>query len=399
MPAKPPDEHENESAAAAVDAPAIDIRGLSKRFGPVAAVDGLDLAVRPGELFFLLGPSGCGKTTLLRMLAGLETPDGGTIRFFGRDVASLPPHRRGAPMVFQNYALWPHLSIYDNVAFGLVERNVPKPEVARRTAAALVQVGLEGMDNRKPAQLSGGQQQRVALARALVLSPGILLLDEPLANLDAKLRHEMRDEIERLHAGTDIAFVYVTHDQSEALSLADRLAVMDRGRILAVGRPDELYHRPPNRFTATFLGDANLFPGTVREIHQAVAVVETVLGPWAATGELENLPWNSPVDCVVRPENIRPAPEHPEADAPGNRFAARVLKLRVGGATVSAWLEASTRGGGVLPLRALWLNHPPGPRAPHAGMREGEVRMFAVDGEAVTLLPGKARAANPDASA
>ena len=365
--------------------PAISVRGLSRRFGEVRAVDGLDLDIGPGELFFLLGPSGCGKTTLLRMLAGLEAPDAGEIRFAGRDVAGLPAHRRGAPMVFQHYALWPHLTVWDNVAFGLVERGLPKAERSPRVAAALERVGLPGYGRRRPAQLSGGQQQRVALARALVLEPGILLLDEPLANLDAKLRSEMREELGRLHRETEIAFVYVTHDQAEALSLADRLAVMDRGRLVALGRPEDLYHRPPNRFTAEFLGEANLLPGTVRELHQAAAIVDTPLGPWAATGETAGLEPRRPVQAAFRPEAVRPA--EGEGAPPGgagapaaNRFTARVLRARMTGATVTADLEAAARGGAVLPLRATWLSRP------GARPQAGDVATFAVDGGAVTVL-------------
>jgi len=370
---------------------AISLRSVTKRFGEVVAVDALDLDIRPGELFFLLGPSGCGKTTLLRMMAGLETPDAGEIRFFGRDMSGRPAHLRGAPMVFQHYALWPHLNVHDNVAFGLVERRTPKADIALCVDGALARVGLSGYGRRRPAQLSGGQQQRVALARALVLSPSLLLLDEPLANLDAKLRNEMREELGRLHRETDIAFVYVTHDQTEALSLADRLAVMDRGRLMALGEPAALYHRPPNLFTSTFLGEANQLPGAVREAHQAAAIVETPLGPWAATGGPLGLKWNDRAVCVFRPEAVEPvsADAAPGGGAPGaaapvgNRFGARVLRVRMVGATVTADLEASARGGGVLPLRATWLNRP-GPR-----LRTGDSAVFAVDGGAVTALPAE----------
>ena len=217
---------------AEIDTMSIEVRNVSKRFGTVTALDNVSFTVSAGELFFLLGPSGCGKTTMLRILAGLEEPDSGTICFNGRDIVSLPPHRRGAPMVFQNYALWPHFSVSDNVAFGLVERKIQRSEIQTRTQDALSRVGLEGLGERMPGQLSGGQQQRVVLARALVLNPEIVLLDEPLSNLDARLRSEMREEIEKLHRETDITFIYVTHDQTEALSLADRMAVMQGGRLI-----------------------------------------------------------------------------------------------------------------------------------------------------------------------
>jgi len=367
--------------------PAIQLVNLSKRFGDVRAVDDVSIDVRPGEAFFLLGPSGCGKTTLLRILAGLEEPDAGDVRFFGATVMGLPPHRRGAPMVFQNYALWPHLSVADNVAFGLVERRVPKPERATRVAAALAQVGLAGYDDRRPGQLSGGQQQRVALARALVLGPGILLLDEPLSNLDAKLRTEMRGEIARLHKELGIALVYVTHDQTEALALADRMAVMDHGRVRAVGRPDDLYHRPPDEFVATFLGEANLLSATVREIHASVLVVDTDLGPWSATPvadasdteEAKRISVGDHVTAVVRPEAVMAT--SPDAPVRGNRFTATVERVLSNGPTLSLELKVPhARGESWSRLKATALN-----RADH-GFAEGSVAHFSVTATAATAF-------------
>ena len=328
--------------------PAIEVRNISKRFGTVVALDQVSFRVAPGELFFLLGPSGCGKTTMLRILAGLETADDGDILFSGRSANELPPHRRGAPMVFQNYALWPHLSVHQNVAFGLVERRVPKREIHQRVAEALQQVGLTGLDNRMPGQLSGGQQQRVVLARALVLNPHVLLLDEPLSNLDAKLRGDMRNEIESLHRQTDLSFVYVTHDQTEALSLADRLVVMDGGRIRAEGTPYNLYHRPPNLFCADFLGESNLFRGRVQGREGDRVVVETAFGLWRAvwTGATPPSP-AAEVTCLVRPECLSPRAPNDS----WNRLTAQTVAMPMTGTTVSVILNAGT-----LRIKAALLN-------------------------------------------
>ncbi|MEI6808811.1 MAG: ABC transporter ATP-binding protein [bacterium] len=323
-------------------AASIEVSNVCKRFGAVTALDDVSFNVRAGELFFLLGPSGCGKTTMLRILAGLEEPDSGRILFNGKDIALLPPHRRGAPMVFQNYALWPHLSVNENVAFGLVERRIQKAEITARTQEALRRVGLEGLGIRMPGQLSGGQQQRVVLARALVLNPAIVLLDEPLSNLDAKLRGEMREEIEKLHRETDITFVYVTHDQTEALSLADRMAVMQGGRIRAVGSPLELYHRPANIFCADFLGESNLVPGIVEGQDGDLFKVKTSMGLWLVTPTNKAVPpvQGTSVTCLVRPENLR------RTGLPGsNKIMAEVRSLRLNGATVTVGLET---GGHIL---------------------------------------------------
>jgi len=330
---------------------AIRVEKVSKRFGSVTALDRVGFSVQRAELFFLLGPSGCGKTTMLRILAGLETPDEGRILFMGRDMSALPPHKRGAPMVFQNYALWPHLSVHNNVAFGLIERRLPKTEVGARVAGALERVGLTGLGDRMPGQLSGGQQQRVVLARALVLNPGVVLLDEPLSNLDAKLRAGMREEIEALHRNTDVTFVYVTHDQTEALSLADRMVVMHEGRIRAIGSPLDLYHRPPNIFCADFLGESNLIPGTVVKTEDAFLVVDTPLGRWQAVTTTDTSPRpGTTLKCLVRPEAL-----HPSAPSPhSNHFEAVVTAVRLNGSTVTATLE--TQG---LSFRASMLNEFP----------------------------------------
>lgn len=236
----------------------ISIRQLTRRFGATLALDRVDLEINPGEIFFLLGPSGCGKTTLLRTLAGFNFPDEGKIFFDQQEVTHLPAHERQTGMVFQNYALWPHKTVAQNVAFGLEERRVPKAEIAPAVEAALAAVRMEGYGSRSIHQLSGGQQQRVALARVLVVRPRALLLDEPLSNLDAQLRFEMRSEIRRICKEAGLTAVYVTHDQKEALSIADRIAVLQQGRICQIGTPQEIYRRPANRFVAGFIGETNL---------------------------------------------------------------------------------------------------------------------------------------------
>jgi ABC-type Fe3+/spermidine/putrescine transport system ATPase subunit len=279
----------------------ISIREVVKRFGAVTAVDRADLAVRDGELFTLLGPSGCGKTTLLRLLAGFYQPDAGEIRFGDRVVSGLPPYERNIGMVFQNYALWPHMTVAGNVAYGLKLRKLGAADVAARLAEGLRKVNLTGFEARYPGQLSGGQQQRVALARALVLNPDILLLDEPLSNLDAKIRVQVRAEIRKLQRELGITTIYVTHDQEEALSLSDRVAVMKDGRVLQVGAPKELYERPRTRFVADFVGTNNLVPGRVSGRVGTDLVVDTAVGTLRAVS-------SGPVGerCVlaIRPENV-----------------------------------------------------------------------------------------------
>ncbi len=242
--------------------PAVSMRSVTKRFDAFVAVDALDLDISDGEFFALLGPSGCGKTTTLRMVAGLEIPSAGSLKIFGDEVGTLPANKRPVNTVFQNYALFPHMTVAANVAFGLKMQKVPKAEVGRRVEEAIGLVRLDGMEQRRPSQLSGGQQQRVALARALVNRPKVLLLDEPLAALDLKLRQGMQMELKQLQREVGITFVFVTHDQEEALSMADRIGVMGDGRLLQVGTPEEIYDAPVDRFVADFIGRSNFLPGT-----------------------------------------------------------------------------------------------------------------------------------------
>ena len=285
----------------------IQISQLTKRFGTTVALQNLDLTIEAGELFFLLGPSGCGKTTLLRSLAGFYLPEEGAIAFGGEDVTRLAPHKRNTGMMFQSYALWPHMTVAENVAFGLVERKTPKAEIRQRVAEALASVRMEAYAERRPNQLSGGQQQRVALARALVIRPRCLLLDEPLSNLDAKLRLEMRGEIRRVCKEFKLTTVYVTHDQKEALSIADRMAVLDGGRILQVGAPREVYRRPVCRTVANFIGEADFFEGTVLARRDHEVEVETALGRFfGVLGDPSARPeTGAKVTLSVRPEAWR----------------------------------------------------------------------------------------------
>ncbi|MBI2152337.1 MAG: ABC transporter ATP-binding protein [Candidatus Rokubacteria bacterium] len=254
------------------------LEGVGKRYGEVWAVREVSLTILPGEFFTLLGPSGCGKTTLLRMVAGFARPDAGRILLDGQPIDPVPPWKRDVGLVFQHYALWPHLTVHENVAFGLRERKLPRAEIADRVRAALSQVGLEGFDARRPSQLSGGQQQRVALARTLAVQPRLLLLDEPLSNLDAQLRAQMRLELARLQRDLAITTIYVTHDQAEALSLSNRVAVLQGGSVVQEGTPEDIYLRPHSRFVAEFVGAANLLPVQVVEVRETGVLVEAVAG-------------------------------------------------------------------------------------------------------------------------
>jgi len=281
----------------------VELRDALKRFGGVTAVDRVTLAVRRGEFFSLLGPSGCGKTTTLRLIAGFEEPDEGEIYISGEAMAGRPAYLRNVNTVFQAYALFPHMDVFENVAFGLRRRRVPSPALVGRVEEALRMVRLSGLDRRRPHQLSGGQQQRVALARALVNRPAVLLLDEPLGALDLKLRKEMQIELKRLQREVGITFIYVTHDQEEALTMSDRIGVMHQGRIEQVATPGEIYERPATRFVADFIGVANFLEGVVRFSDGTWAVVEVAGRPLRAAGLPADAAGRA-VELSVRPEKI-----------------------------------------------------------------------------------------------
>jgi iron(III) transport system ATP-binding protein len=354
--------------------PGVTITGLTKRYGDVGAVAGLDLAVRPGELVALLGPSGCGKTTTLRLVAGFITPDGGEIRVGDRVLSSptvvIPPERRRMAMIFQSYALWPHMTVAQNVAYGLRFAGVPRPERERRVDAMLQVVQLGGYGARYPGELSGGQQQRVAVARALVVEPEILLLDEPLSNLDASLREEMRFEIRRLHEQFGITTLYVTHDQAEAMVISDRVAVLRDGRVVQVGAPQELFERPRTRFVAEFIGKTNLIdaiaegPGTVARDGLRLQVAADGLTPRA------------PAVVSIRPHQIALGPAAAPATTGPNVLAGRVIRASYLGDTVD--YQVRIEGSDVV-LRAT------GP-AP-ARVRAGDSVAVTVPPEACVLLP------------
>jgi putative spermidine/putrescine transport system ATP-binding protein len=345
----------------------LELDGLVKRFGDVAAVDGLSLKVAQGEFVSLLGPSGCGKTTTLQMIAGFAEPSAGTILIHGRDVASVPASKRGIGIVFQSYALFPHMTVTQNVGFGLEMRKVPRPERERRVAEALELVHLGGLGQRYPRALSGGQQQRVALARALVIRPDLLLLDEPLSNLDAKLREEMQIELRNIQQSAGVTTILVTHDQTEAMALSDRIAVMHGGRIVQVASPFEAYEFPATDFVSSFLGKTNLIPATASAGADGATVVafggsriETSAAP-AATG---------PVLLSIRPEKVRFAP-------PGTGYVCG--KVRTGVFLGNQWLYQVAS-----PFGDLLVVHQNTGR-PEA--RAGDEVELAWDAEQMRLLP------------
>lgn len=281
------------------------VEAVNKSYGTTRVLEGISMSVAPGEIFFLLGPSGCGKTTLLRLLSGFAQPDRGRILMGDQDVTGWPPQRRPTALVFQNYAIWPHMTVAQNVAFGLRSQRMPRGEIRQRVQESLETVRLGDLGARRPSQLSGGQQQRVALARSLAVRPRILLLDEPLSNLDAKLRDDMRMEIRAICKEADVTAVYVTHDQKEALSIADRIAIMNAGRIAQVGAPRELYRRPASKMVAEFLGDVNLVPATVENAEGMWIKVRTPMGVLAVARNGGEPPAKQCI-LAVRPESIVP---------------------------------------------------------------------------------------------
>jgi len=349
--------------------PLLRVEGLSKRFGGFTAVDHLSLDIYEGEFFALLGPSGCGKTTLLRMIAGFERPNTGRIMLDGVDLSPVPPYRRPVNMMFQSYALFPHLNVEANVAFGLKQEGLGKLEIARRVADMLALVKLESFGRRKPHELSGGQRQRVALARSLVKRPRLLLLDEPMAALDKKLRGETRFELMELQRRLGLTFVIVTHDQSEAMTVADRIAVMDHGRLMQVAPPPEIYEQPSSRWVADFVGDVNLFEGRLGDDGQSV---EGTSAGRLRVGAKSAAEPGQVVWVAVRPEKLRIAREQPVAGL-DNSVAATVvdigylgdtslykLRIRDGSQVKAALANVGGRADAALAVdQRVWLSWPP----------------------------------------
>jgi putrescine transport system ATP-binding protein len=308
-PAKP------EPQAMAADMPLLRIEAVEKSFGTVRAVDRLSLDIGAGEFFALLGPSGCGKTTLLRLLAGFETPDQGRILLGGQDIAKVLPHQRPINMMFQNYALFPHLNVRDNIAFGLRRARMPRAEIRSRVAEMVALVKLEGLEKRKPDQLSGGQRQRVALARSLARRPLVLLLDEPLAALDRKLRESTQAELMELQRRLGLTFIIVTHDQEEAMTVADRIGVMDNGRLAQVATPRVLYEAPRSRWVAGFVGDVNLFEGEVESREDGRVLIATGDAGTIAVAEPRDPITEKAISVAIRPEKVRLSRRGPASDA------------------------------------------------------------------------------------
>lgn len=363
----------------------IRIENLVKYFGDVHAVDHVSVTIEPGEIFFLLGPSGCGKTTLLRSIAGFHSADEGKIFIGDDDVTNLPPHKRDTGMVFQSYALWPHMTVEENVAFGLGVRHVSKEETRRRVAKALEAVHMADRAKYKPNQLSGGQQQRVALARALVIEPRCLLLDEPLSNLDAKLRLEMRSEIRRICKDSGLTAIYVTHDQKEALSIADRLAVLQGGHIEQIGAPSEVYRRPCNPFVAGFIGEANFFKGQVAEVSGRHVIIASEIGRIKASAgnvmRAEAAHPGADVTLCVRPEGIKIRPTEATTD---NVFSSKLYRFSYQGDLAQYQLDVprgAVGGGGEIRVSAVEL----GPQSLSASF-PGDDIAFAIDPEQVVVL-------------
>ena len=345
-----------------------------KSFGSTLALDGITLQIEPGELFFLLGASGCGKTTLLRCIAGLETPTSGSIFFGEREVTQMPPHKREAAMVFQSYALWPHLTVGQNIAFGLEERKVPKPEIKLRVAEALEMVQLPGFGDRSIDQMSGGQQQRVSLARALVVKPKCLLLDEPLSNLDAQLRVEMRREIRRIVKDNGLTGIYVTHDQEEALAMADRMAVLTRGKIGQIGTPEEIYRAPRSAYVANFIGETNLLDGETIETRDGFTLAKTAAGP--IVGRVTDPNWSPAPGENVR-LSIRPEAWRLHKQDGDNAVTGNIVERSYLGQRIQYWINTAAGRQQVVELNPHVI-HEPG---------DAEVLLHARHDDVVVLKP------------
>lgn len=364
--------------AAGLPRPLLALRGIEKRFGAVAALSPIDLAVGAGEFFALLGPSGCGKTTLLRIIAGLETPDSGSLLLDGQDITALPAYRRPLNLVFQSYALFPHMDVAANVAFGLRQEGVPRAECARRVDEALALVRMSPFERRKPHQLSGGQQQRVALARALIKRPAVLLLDEPMAALDRSLREEMQGELKRIQRGLGTTFIIVTHDQDEAMRLADRIAVMREGRIVQCASPAELYAAPADQEIARFFGEANLLPIRVVSTKGGRALCQFADGSRLCISTQKSWECDDAAYAVIRPEQIALVPNTDTAPGETKRQALITATHFLGDIIA---LDIEVQGWG--PLKASVVNRA-GALESH---RSGRTVFVAFDEDGIALVP------------
>jgi iron(III) transport system ATP-binding protein len=351
---------------------------VSKQFGKVNGVSDVHIQIKPGEFFTFLGPSGCGKTTSLRMIAGFYFPSAGRILFGNKDVTNLPPNKRNTGMVFQNYALFPHLTVFENIAFGLQVRKVPKPEMIQRVERAQKQVHLEGYENRRIDQLSGGQQQRVALARALVIEPQILLLDEPLSNLDAKLREETRFEIKRLQLELGITTIYVTHDQAEAMSMSDRIMVMESGVVQQIGSPEQIYNKPVNRFVASFIGESNLWEGIVERFEGQEVLVRfapdlLLRGLIDHASPLCTIQEGARITASIRPESVIEVRSGEQQET--NVVKGKVLISEFTGVSVNYVTQIGT-----VQLKAMFVNQG------HQVRQGGEEISFYIPKESIYFL-------------
>lgn len=350
----------------------LELTDLAKHYKNFVAVDGVNLQIQPGEIISLLGSSGCGKTTTLRMIAGLIEPTHGTVWIQGQDMTGIPPHKRDISMVFQNYALFPHLSVYENIVYGLKMRKIRDKKVLAEKAQEMMDiVQLNGLENRLPRELSGGQQQRVSLARAMIVKPKVMLFDEPLSNLDAKLRERTRVEIRNLLKRMNITAIYVTHDQEEALTISDRIAVMNRGRIEQITIPSQLYTRPATRFVAGFVGHANFFDGTVIDVQDDLVAVKTAGGHVLQTvvPETDRPVIGDKVTLMIRPENIQV--ENSAADTP-NQISGQILTCIYLGSTIRYLVDVGEGKEVEVDLQPKY----------HVGRREGETL-------ALSMAPGK----------